>query len=133
MNSLPPFLSPNASQYTAPGQRRPSARVLIPTASSPLPRNHSAAIHGRAVSLPTAAVGKKKSPASLVGDFFSLNCPDIFFRFQSGNHQLMAAALTFQAKIRSGAQYFPALFAAWVGFFHNKNIIQANIHRLTPS
>ena len=44
----------------------------------------------------------------------------------------MAATQTPQAKIRAGAKYHPSIAPARMVFFHNKNIIEANVHTHFP-
>ena len=44
----------------------------------------------------------------------------------------MAAAAAPQAKISAGAKHQPAVAAAGMVFFHNKNIIEANVHTHFP-
>ena len=44
----------------------------------------------------------------------------------------MAATQTPQAKIRAGAKHHPSIASAGMVFFHNKNIIEANVHTHFP-
>lgn len=44
----------------------------------------------------------------------------------------MPAAHAPQAKICTGTQNLPILFAAGVGFFHSQDITQTNIHQSPP-
>ena len=57
---------------------------------------------------------------------------DILFRLVSGGHHLMAAAKAFKPEISAGTQDLPLLFAARMGLLHHKDIIQLNVHKITP-
>ena len=61
-----------------------------------------------------------------------LNLANIFLRFEPGKHYLMAAAQTFQSKVGTCPQNFPPGLSAGVGFFHDKDIPNLNIHAFSP-
>jgi len=65
--------------------------------------------------------------------FFPDHRLDILFRLVPGCHYLMAAAEAFQPEIRTGAQDFPLFLATGVCFLHYKDVIQLNVHEITPS
>ena len=48
---------------------------------------------------------------------------DVLLCLEAWDHHLMAAAQAAQAEIRTSAQNLPAIRAAWVGLFHNENIL----------
>jgi hypothetical protein len=59
----------------------------------------------------------------------------IFFKFTSGHHDLMPAALTFNSDIRSGSDYFPYLASARMLLFHLNQISRLKhflLHKSTP-
>lgn len=66
--------------------------------------------------------------------FFSrpLDGTDVFLGLAARQHQLVPAAETFQAEIRARAQHAPRPRPAGMRLFHCQNIVQPNIHRLTP-
>ena len=66
--------------------------------------------------------------------FFSrpLDGTDVFLGLAARQHQLVPAAETFQAEICARAQHAPRPRPAGMRLFHRQNIVQPNIHRLTP-
>ena len=80
-----------------------------------------------------AAKGGCRLNLSVIRLFLALNRADIFLCLKSGLHQFMSAALTFQAKVRSSTQNQPPFFPAWMGFFHDQNVSQTNIHSVSLS
>ena len=59
----------------------------------------------------------------------------IFFKFTSGHHDLMPAALAFDPDIRSGPDYFPYLASARMLLFHLNQISKLKhflLHKSTP-
>lgn len=61
-----------------------------------------------------------------------LDGTDVFLGLAARQHQLVPAAETFQAEIRARAQHAPRPRPAGMRLFHRQNIVQSNIHRLTP-
>ena len=61
-----------------------------------------------------------------------LDGTDVFLGLAARQHQLVPAAETFQAEIRARAQHAPRPRPAGMRLFHRQNIVQPNIHRLTP-
>ena len=47
---------------------------------------------------------------------------DHFFEFRTRHHDEVAASLTFETEIHAGAQDFPGVTAAGVGFFHADDV-----------
>ena len=57
-----------------------------------------------------------------------LHALDILLSLMPGGHDLMTTAHAAQAKICTGTQAQPALFAAGVGLFHGDDVADANVH-----
>ena len=53
---------------------------------------------------------------------------DIFFCLAAGQQHFMAAAGAAEPEIHAGSQYQPLPAAAGMRLFHNKKILQSNIH-----
>ena len=64
--------------------------------------------------------------------FCSDHVADIFLRFEPGNHDLVTAARTAKAKIRSRTKHKPLIFSAGVCLLHDQHIIKSNIHYFSP-
>jgi hypothetical protein len=60
--------------------------------------------------------------------FLSDDLPDVFLCLEPCGHDLMTAPKAPQAKIRTGSQNLPAFIATGMLLFHNKHIIEPNIH-----
>ena len=56
------------------------------------------------------------------------DCADIFFRLESGGHDLMPAAHAPQPEVCPGAQHQPALFSTGMGLFHDQNVVDFDVH-----
>jgi len=57
------------------------------------------------------------------------NFADIFFDFRAGQHHLMAASGTADAKIHAHAQHLKGVGPAWVGLFGLNRVTYTDIHR----
>ena len=60
----------------------------------------------------------QSAAVSFCRDIFE-NLTNIFLRLEAGHHNLVAAAKTFEPKIRTDSQYPPPLFTAGMGLFHH--------------
>ena len=91
----------------------------------------------RSAGLLPQLIGLKQNPLLGISSevpLFSrpLNGTDVFLGLAARQHQLVPAAETFQAEIRARAQHAPRPRPAGMRLFHRQNIVQPNIHRLTP-
>lgn len=82
-------------------------------------------------------IGLKQNPLLGISSEVSLfsrplDGTDVFLGLAARQHQLVPAAETFQAEIRARAQHAPRPRPAGMRLFHCQNIVQSNIHRLTP-